>query len=71
MNVAHPPRSAEHYRAMAAQLREFAKLEPEGSDIRDKLVEVAAQYDRLAEQAQTGRAPKETATESAPLMFRK
>jgi hypothetical protein len=53
---AHPPRSAEHYAQMAAQLREFAKLEPDGSEIRAKLLEVAAQYDRLAEQAQIGRA---------------
>jgi hypothetical protein len=56
MNAAHPPRSAEHYRAMAAQLREMALAEPDGSEMRDKLAKVAAQYDRLAEQAQTGRA---------------
>lgn len=55
MNATHAPRSREHYREMAAQLREFAKLEPDGSEIRAKLTEVAAQYDRLAEQAQTGR----------------
>jgi hypothetical protein len=40
---------------MAAQLREFAKLEPGGSEIRAKLLEVAAQYERLVEQAQPDR----------------
>jgi hypothetical protein len=52
-----PPlrRSAEHYRQMAAQFRMMAMGEPEGSEVRDKLLEVAAQYERIAEQAQAGR----------------
>jgi hypothetical protein len=48
MGDPHPPRSPDHCRQMAAQLQEFAKLEPDGSEMRDKLLEVAAQYDRLA-----------------------
>jgi hypothetical protein len=40
---------------MAAQFRMMAMGEPEGSEVRDKLLEVAAQYERIAEQAQAGR----------------
>jgi hypothetical protein len=48
-------RSSEHYRQMAAQLHEMAMREPEGSEVRGELLEVAAQYERLAKQAQAGR----------------
>jgi hypothetical protein len=47
-------RTAEHLRQQAAQLREMAAREPEGSEIRARLLEVAAQYDLLAERAQAG-----------------
>jgi hypothetical protein len=40
---------------MAAQLREMAANEAADSDIRAKLLEVAAQYERIAKQAQAGR----------------
>ena len=39
---------AAHYRERAAQLREMAVAEPIGR-LRDRLVNLAAQYDRLAE----------------------
>jgi hypothetical protein len=45
------PQKAEHYPQRAMQLREMAETEPEGSELRDKLLELAAQYDRLAERA--------------------
>lgn len=48
-----PPRSAEHYRHMAEQMREAAATEPEGSELRQKLLELATQYDLLAERART------------------
>ena len=40
----------EYYRQQATQLRKMAQREPEGPD-RDKLLHLAAQYDRLAEEA--------------------
>jgi hypothetical protein len=55
MNDPSQRRSAEHYRQMAIQLHEMAMRELEGSEVRDKLLEVAAQYERLAKQAQAGR----------------
>lgn len=51
MDAQHAPRSAEHYRHVAAQLRTLAELEPDGSEMRDKLLELTAQYERLAQRA--------------------
>lgn len=51
----YPPRSAGHYRRMAAQLREMAASEAAGSEIVGQLLGLAAQYDRLAEQVQESR----------------
>jgi hypothetical protein len=39
---------AAHYREQAAQLREMAAAEPIGR-LRDRLADLASQYDRLAE----------------------
>jgi len=35
----------------AAQLREMAATAPTGSDLKDKLLDLASQYDRFAERA--------------------
>jgi hypothetical protein len=40
---------AEHYRERAAQLREMATAAPNDGDLKDKLLDLASQYDRLAE----------------------
>ena len=48
-------RSARHYQEQAAQLRAMAAKEPDGSSIRERLLELAAQYDRLAERAEADR----------------
>ena len=48
MNV---PRS-EHYRQQATQLRKMASGEIAGSGIWEQLLELARQYDRLAERAE-------------------
>lgn len=47
-----PPRSIEHYRQMAAQLRSLAANEPDRI-VRDQLLDLAKQYDQLV--ARTGR----------------
>jgi hypothetical protein len=39
---------AQHYRALAAQMRDVARLEPEVRR-RNELTDLARQYDRLAE----------------------
>jgi len=44
------PEKAEHYQQQAARLREMAAAESAG-DLKDKLLELASQYDRLAERA--------------------
>ena len=47
---------AAHYREQAAQLRDMAEAEPIGK-LRDRLLDVAAQYDRLAEGLIVSNAP--------------
>ncbi len=47
---------AAHYREQAAQLRDMAEAEPIGK-LRDRLLDVAAQYDRLAEGLAMGNRP--------------
>jgi hypothetical protein len=51
----NPPfghRSAANYRGQAAELRRLAVKEPENSTLKTQLLEVAKQYDRLAERAE-------------------
>lgn len=43
---------AEDYRQRAAELRELAARELEGSMIKDQLTRIAAQYELLAKQAE-------------------
>ena len=47
---------AAHYREQAAQLRDMAEAEPIGK-LRDRLLDVAAQYDRLVEGLVVGNGP--------------
>jgi hypothetical protein len=47
---------AAHYREQAGQLREMAAAEPIGR-LRDRLNDLSAQYDRLAEGLIVGNAP--------------
>jgi len=42
---------AEHYRERATQRREMAATAPTDGDLKDKLLDLASQYDRLAERA--------------------
>ena len=44
-----PTQKAEHYRERAAQLREMAATAPTDGDQKDKLLDLASQYDRLVE----------------------
>src|SRR5207302_11150879 len=50
---------AAHYRDQAAQLRDMAAAEPIGR-LRDRLLDLAAQYDRLAEALVLGNASRAT-----------
>jgi hypothetical protein len=47
---------AAHYRDQAAQLRDMAEAEPVGR-LRDRLLDLAAQYDRLTEGLIVSNAP--------------
>jgi|HubBroStandDraft_2_1064218.scaffolds.fasta_scaffold472278_1 hypothetical protein len=49
-----PADRAAHYRTQAAQLRVMAAEQIEGSMIKDQLLDLAAQYDRLATQIENG-----------------
>jgi hypothetical protein len=46
-----PTQKAEHYQERAVQLREMAATAPPDGDLKDKLLELASQYDRLVERA--------------------
>lgn len=46
---------AAHYREQAGELRLMAAKELDGSTIKDQLLDLANQYDRLAKQAENGR----------------
>jgi hypothetical protein len=53
----NPATRAAHYREQAAELRLWALREIDGSSIQDQLLDLAAQYDKLAKETENSPYP--------------